>query len=94
MTPPDGVQSGAASVWGLNSRRDVTPDRQISLTDPDARSMATRSRGAGMVGYNVQAAVDTQHQLIVTPAVVNEGHDRSQLSPCSVSSSAATSMPK
>jgi transposase len=47
-----------------------------------------------MVGYNVQPAVDTQHHLIVTPAVVNEGHDRSQLSPCSVSSSAATSMPK
>ncbi len=43
----------------------ATPDQQISLTDPDARSMATSARGSGMVGYNVQAAVDTSHHLIV-----------------------------
>jgi hypothetical protein len=34
------------------------PDHQISLTDPDARAMATNGKGTGMVGYNVQAAVD------------------------------------
>ena len=33
-------------------------DQQISLIDPDARSMATSGRGTGMVGYNVQTAVD------------------------------------
>jgi hypothetical protein len=53
------------------------PDQQISLTDPDARSMTTR--GTGMVGYNVQTAVDATHHLIVTHEVTNEGHDRHQL---------------
>jgi hypothetical protein len=50
-----------------------------TLTDPDARSMATSGRGTGMVGYNVQIAVDTKHHLIVTHEVINEGHDRTQL---------------
>jgi hypothetical protein len=57
-----------------------TEDKQISLTDPDARSMATSGRGSGMVGYNVQSAVDTKHHLIVTHEVTNVGSDRSQLS--------------
>jgi len=55
------------------------PDRQISLTDPDARAMATRGKGTGLVGYNVQAAVDAEHHLIVAHEVTNQGHDRSQL---------------
>ena len=58
----------------------ATPDQQISLTDPDARSMATSGRGSGVVGYNVQIAVETEHHLIVTHEVTNEGSDRSQLS--------------
>ena len=54
------------------------PDKQISLTDPDARSMKTR--GTGIVGYNVQTAVDAQHHLIVAHEVTNIGTDRDQLS--------------
>jgi transposase len=57
----------------------ASPDLQISLTDPDSRSMATSGRGSGVVGYNVQVAVDTQHHLIVTHEVTNTGSDRSQL---------------
>ena len=56
----------------------AAPDKQLSLTDPDARSMKTR--GTGIVGYNVQTAVDTKHHLIVAHEVTNEGNDRSQLS--------------
>jgi DDE family transposase len=57
----------------------ASPDQQISLTDPDSRSMATSGRGSGVVGYNVQVAVDTKHHLIVTHEVTNTGTDRSQL---------------
>jgi transposase len=63
----------------LEKERLKSPDKQISLTDPDARSMATSGRGTGMVGYNVQAGVDTKHHLIVTHEVTNIGHDRSAL---------------
>jgi Transposase DDE domain len=46
---------------------------------PDSRSMATSGRGSGIVGYNVQIAVDTTHHLIVTHEVTNIGSDRAQL---------------
>ena len=58
----------------------AAPDKQISLTDPDARSMATSGKDTGMVGYNMQAVVDAQHHLIVAHEVTNIGNDRSQLS--------------
>jgi transposase len=67
----------------------AAPDQQISLTDEDARSMATKARGSGVVGYNVQTAVDTTHHLIVAHDVINEGNDRSQLSPMSKKAKAA-----
>jgi hypothetical protein len=74
---------------GLNTQMMQTEDKQISLTDPDARSMATSGRGSGMVGYNVQSAVDTKYHLIVTHEVTNVGSDRSQLSRMSEQARAA-----
>jgi transposase len=58
----------------------ASPDQQISLTDPDSRSMATSGRGSGVVGYNVQVAVDTGNHLIIAHEVTNSGSDRAQLS--------------
>ncbi len=55
------------------------PDHQVSLTDPDARAMATNGKGTGMVGYNVQTVVDAKHHLIVAHEVTNIGHDKHQL---------------
>jgi transposase len=64
----------------LDVQMQEAPDKQISLTDPDARSMATSVKGSGMVGYNVQTAVDTKHHLIPAHKVTNVGNDRRQLS--------------
>jgi transposase len=68
----------------------AAPDQQVSLTDPDARSMATSGRGTGVVGYNVQIAVDAEHHLIVAHEVINQGHDRSQLAPMALKAQEAT----
>ena len=75
-----GLHKEIARLDGLQTRMLAAPDKQISLTDPDARSMATSGRGSGVVGYNVQASVDTDHHLIVAHEVTNVGSDRSQLS--------------
>jgi transposase len=64
----------------IGEQLQAAPDHQVSLTDPDARSMATSGRGTGMVGYNVQTVVDARHHLIVAHQVTNVGHDRQQLS--------------
>jgi transposase len=64
----------------LEAQMLASPDQQISLTDPDARSMATSGRGSGVVGYNVQVAVETEHHLIVAHEVTNDGCDLAQLS--------------
>ena len=64
----------------INADMTKSEDKQISLTDPDARSMATSGKDTGIVGYNVQAAVDTENHLIVAHEVTNVGTDRHQLS--------------
>ena len=57
----------------------ASPDRQISLTDPDARAMASAGTGTGLVGYNLQAAVDTDSHIVVAHEVINLSHDRASL---------------
>jgi len=66
----------------------ASPDQQLSLTDPDARSM--KNRDGGIVGYNVQSAVDAKHHLIVAHEVITEGVDRDQLTPMAEQARAAT----
>jgi len=72
----------------------AAPDQQISLTDPDSRSMATSGRGSGVVGYNVQTAVDTEHHLIVAHEVTNVGNDTAHLSNIACQAKAALGVEK
>jgi transposase len=67
------------SLQRLAAAVDAAPDRQVSLTDPDARAMGTSGKGTAVVGYNVQAAVEADHHLIVAHEVTNVGSDRGQL---------------
>ena len=76
----DILQREIQRLGALEAEMLATDDKQISLTDPDARSMATSGRDTGIVGYNVQSAVDTEHHLIVAHEVTNVGPDRGQLS--------------
>ena len=73
------VRKQMKKLKGIGQELAVAPDQQVSLTDPDARSMATSGRGTGIVGYNVQTAMDSENHLIVAHEVVNQGHDREQL---------------
>ena len=73
------LEEEMAKLAAIEKRMLAAPDQQISLTDPDSRSMATSGRGSGVVGYNVQVAVDTEHHLIVSHEVTNSGSDRAQL---------------
>src|SRR5271169_2195312 len=75
------LQEQMRRLHALKEQMLAMPDQQISLTDSDARSMATSGRGSGVVGYNVQVAVEAEHHLIIMHEVTNEGSDRSQLSP-------------
>ena len=72
----------------------AAPDQQISLTDPDARSMMTNMRGSGVVGYNVQTAVETEHHLIVAHEGTNNVTDRALLSAMAAKAKAAMGMDK
>lgn len=75
-----GIKAQMQRLNEIGRQMQEAPDQQISLTDPDARSMATSGRGTGIVGYNVQTAVDAKHHLIVAHEVTNVGHDRTHLS--------------
>ena len=83
------VQAQMQELRAVGDRLKQSPDGQVSLTDPDARSMATSGRGTGVVGYNVQVAVDAKHHMIVAHEVTNVGHDRTQLASTSEQARAA-----
>jgi len=85
----DKLKSEMQRLKALEVEMMASPGEQISLTDPDARSMATSGRGSGVVGYNVQAAVDTEHHLIVTHDVIQSGNDNAQLAPMAEKAKAA-----
>ncbi len=71
----------------------ASPDRQISLTDPDARAMASAGTGTGLVGYNLQAAVDADSHIVVAHEVLNLSHDRTSLATMGRQASEATGTP-
>jgi transposase len=73
----DALKRQMEQLQGIEAQMNASPDRQVSLTDPDARPM--KNREGGIVGYNVQTAVDAEHHLIVAHEVINEGGDRDQL---------------
>lgn len=84
-----GLASSPRSMAAIEETLLASPDKQISLTDPDCRSMATSGRGSGMVAYNVQSAVETKSHLIVAHDVTNIGTDRSQLAAMAQAAKAA-----
>jgi hypothetical protein len=63
----------------IGAQMQEVPDGQVSLTDPDARCMATSGRGTGIIGYNAQTAVDAKQHVIGAHEVTNVGHERTQL---------------
>lgn len=75
------VRAEIEKLREIKKQLPTVPDRQISMTDPDARSMNSAGKGTGIVGYNVQTAVDTKNHLIVAHEVTNVGHDRTHLTP-------------
>src|SRR6202142_3712971 len=84
------VKAHMEQLKQIGQQLQVAPDGQVSLTDPDARPMATSGRGTGIVGYNVQTAVDTKHHLIVAQEVTNVGHDRTELASMAKQARSAT----
>jgi transposase len=84
------LRSQMQFLKGMERQVENAFDQQVSLTDPDARSMATSGKGTGIVGYNVQTAVDVENHLIVAHEVTNVGHDRTQLMPMALRAQEAT----
>jgi transposase len=77
-TKLDTLKAHLAKLQAIDAEVQSSPDKQVSLTDPDCRSMKSRSIGR-TVGYNVQTAVDTKHHLIVAHYVTRSGTDRGEL---------------
>jgi transposase len=73
------IKAEMRKLTRIKTQLPKTESQQVSLTDPDARSMNSAGKGTGTVGYNVQTAVDTKNHMIVAHEVTNIGHDRSHL---------------
>ena len=73
------MEAKMEELQGYQAEVEAHPDKQVSLTDPDSRSMM-KAGGGSTVGYNVQTAVDSKHHLIAAHQVTNATSDRSQLS--------------
>ena len=86
------LKEALAELNALEPELNKRDDKQVSLTDPEARSL--RTRGTGIVGYNVQAAVEPKNHLIVTHKVTNQFNDHSQLSPIAIAAKAAMGVDK
>src|SRR2546421_4365236 len=89
-----GLRRQMQALKAMEQRVQDAPDQQVSLTDPDARSMATSGKGTATVGYNVQIAVDAEHRLIVAHEVINQGSGRQQLAPMAFKAQQATGCDK
>jgi len=75
------IASMEAKMEELKGREievEAHPDKQVSVTDEDARSMM-KPGGGSVVGYNVQTAVDEKYHMIVSHEVTNDTTDRQQL---------------
>jgi transposase len=73
------VKAEIRKLEQIGKQLEKTSNEQVSLTDPDARSMNSAGKGTGIVGYNVQTAVDTKNHMIVAHEVTKVGHDRTAL---------------
>ena len=88
------IKEQMRGVAEIEKQLQASPDTQISLTDPDARSMATSRLGSAVVGYNVQTAVDAKHHLIVAHEVTNSVTDRGQLAAMAKAAKEASAHPQ
>lgn len=87
------IKAQMRGLGEIEAHLQSSQERQVSFTDPDARSMATSRLGSAVVGYNVQTAVDAKHHLIVAHEVTNAVTDRGQLAAMAMAAKEATAHP-
>ncbi len=88
------LQKEAERYRSIEDRMDTTGETQVSLSDPDAKSMTTTPRMPKVIGYNVQTAVEAKHHLIVAHEVTTFGYDRDALSSMAIAACEAMGVDK